>query len=101
MDEEEEECPAQFTCNNSSMEGEAVSWSVSVPRETGLSYWPSGTRDDGTNADLQAELIDADKTEEEVRRRTTCKVHSRHSVAVRGYTRFGGDPTLIPVAVYD
>ena len=101
MDEEEDECLAQFTCNNSLMEGEAVSWSVSVPRETGLSYWPGGARDDGTNADLQAELIDAGKTEEEARRRTTCKVHSRHSVAVRGYTRFGGDPTLIPVAVYD
>jgi len=74
---------------------------VSVPRETGFSYWPGRTADDGTSADLQAALMDAGKTEAEARRRTTCPVYSTNPIAVRGYTRFGGDPTLIPVAVYE
>ena len=52
------------------------------------------------NANLQAALTDAGKTEEEARRRTTCEVFSDDEIAVRGYTLFSGQPTLIPVAVY-
>ena len=51
------------------------------------------------NANLQAALTDAGKTEEEARRQTTCEVFSPDPLAVRGYTRFGND-TLIPVAIY-
>lgn len=69
--------------------------------KTIFSYWPNKTADDGSSADLQATLMDTGKTEEEARRRTTCKVSSVGNLAVRGYRRFGGDPTLIPVAVYD
>ena len=92
-------CTIFFRCNG--MEGEPVTWDVAVPRETGFSYWPGRTADDGTSADLQAALMDAGKTEAEARRRTTCTVYSTHPIAVRGYTRFGGDPALIPVAVYE
>lgn len=92
-------CTIFFRCNG--MEGEPVTWDVAVPRETGFSYWPGRTADDGSSADLQAALMDAGKTEAEARRRTTCTVYSTHPIAVRGYTRFGGDPALIPVAVYE
>lgn len=92
-------CTIFFRCNG--MEGEPVTWDVAVPRETGFSYWPGRTADDGTSADLQAALMDAGKTEAEARRRTTCVVYSTNPIAVRGYTRFGGDPALIPVAVYE
>ena len=91
-------CTIFFRCNG--MEGEPVTWDVAVPRETGFSYWPGKTTDDGMSADLQAALMDAGKTEEEARRRTTCTVYSTNPIAVRGYTRFGGDPALIPVTVY-
>ena len=91
-------CTISFRCNG--MEGEPVTWDVAVPRETGFSYWPGRTVDDGSSGDLQAALMDAGKTEAEARRRTTCTVYSTHPIAVRGYTRFGGDPALIPVTVY-
>lgn len=55
---------------------------------------------DRMEADLQATLMEAGKTEEEARRRTTCEVFSPDPVAVRGYTLFGGQPTLIPVTIY-
>ena len=93
-------CTINFRCNGM-REGELVTWDVTVPRETGFSYYPSKTADDGSSADLQAALMDAGKTEAEVRRRTTCEVWSPTDVAVRGYTRFGGDQALIPVAVYE
>lgn len=54
----------------------------------------------GMSANLQAALMEAGKTEEEARRRTTCEVFSSDPIAVRGYTLFGGQPTLVPVAVY-
>ena len=92
-------CTIFFRCNG--FEGEPVTWDVAVPRETGFSYWPGRTADDGSYGDLQAAFMDAGKTEEEARRRTTCTVYSTNPIAVRGYTRFGGDPTLIPVAVYE
>lgn len=54
----------------------------------------------GTSANLEAMLVQQGKTETEARGRTTCEVFSNDDVAVRGYTLFGGQPTLIPVAVY-
>ena len=87
-----------FECNG--MEGEPVTWTVDVEPKTIFSYWPNKTADDGSSADLQAALMDAGKTEQEARRRTTCEVFSDGDLAVRGYTLFGGQPTLIPVAIY-
>ena len=97
--EAEQTCRATFTCNG--MDGEPVTWTVDMEPKTIFSYWQNKTADDGTPADLQAALMDAGKTEAEARRRTTCEVSSVGNLAVRGYTRFGGDPTLIPVVVYD
>ena len=90
-------CTVRFECNG--MSGEPVTWNVPVPPKTIFSYWPSKTVD-GMSANLQAALMEAGKTEEEARRRTTCEVFSSDPIAVRGYTLFGGQPTLVPVAVY-
>ena len=81
------------------MSGEPVTWNVTVSPKIIFSYWPNKTVD-GRNANLQAALMEAGKTEEEARRRTTCEVFSDDEIAVRGYTLFSGQPTLIPVAVY-
>ena len=91
-------CAVTFECNGTA--GEPVTWTVSIAPQTIFAYWPSKTADDGTDADLQAALMEAGKTAAEARRRTTCEVFGPDSVTVRGYTRFGGDPTLIPAAVY-
>ena len=80
------------------MSGEPVTWNVTVSPKIIFSYWPNKMVD-GRNADLQAALMEAGKTEEEARRRTTCEVFSDEEIAIRGYTLFGGQPTLIPVAV--
>ena len=90
-------CTVRFECNG--MSGEPASWTVNVAPKTIFSYWPTKTVD-GTNANLQAALMAAGKTEDEARRRTTCEVFSPDPLAVRGYTLFGGQPTLVPVAVY-
>ncbi len=90
-------CTVRFECNG--MSGEPASWTVDVPPKTIFSYWPNKTVD-GMEADLQAALMEAGKTEEEARRRTTCEVFSPDPVAVRGYTLFGEQPTLIPVTIY-
>ena len=82
------------------MEGEPVTWTVDVEPKTIFSYWQNKIADDGMSADLEAMLIRQGKTETEARRRTTCEVFSNDDVAVRGYTLFGRQPTLIPVAVY-
>lgn len=82
------------------MEGDPVTWTVDVEPKTIFSYWPNKTTDGGTPANLEAMLVQQGKTETEARRRTTCEVFSDDDVAVRGYTLFGGQPTLIPVAVY-
>ena len=91
-------CRVTFECNG--MQGEPVAWTVDVASKTIFSYWPDKTAPDGTSANLEAVLIDAGKTREEARRRTTCEVFSLDPIAVRGYTRFGSD-VLVPVAVYD
>ena len=91
-------CTIRFECNG--MEGEPVSWNVTVPPKTIFSYWPNKTVN-GMSANLQAALMEAGKMEEEARRRTTCEVFSDDEVAVRGYSLFGGQPTLVPVAVYE
>ena len=82
------------------MSGEPATWNVTVPPKTIFSYWPAKTASDGTSANLQAALMEADKPEDEARRRTTCEVFSDDEIAVRGYTLFSGQPTLVPVAVY-
>ena len=90
-------CTVRFECNG--MSGEPASWTVNVAPKTIFSYWPTKMAN-GTSANLQAALMEAGKTEEEARRRTTCEVFSPDPLAVRGYTLFGGQPTLVPVAVY-
>ena len=89
-------CAVTFECNGQS--GEPVTWPVEVMPKTIFSYWPNKTATDGTAADLHAALIAAGKTAEEARRRTTCEVFSPDPLTVRGYTLFGGQPTLVPVA---
>ena len=93
----ESPCTVRFECNGTS--GEPATWTVDVEPKTIFSYWPNKTAN-GTSANLQAALMEAGKTEEEARRRTTCEVFSPDPVAVRGYTLFGGQPTLVPVAIY-
>ena len=90
-------CTVRFECNG--MSGEPASWTVDVAPKTIFSYWPNKMAN-GTSANLQAALMAAGKTEDEARRRTTCEVFSPDPLAVRGYTLFGGQPTLVPVAVY-
>ena len=90
-------CAVTFECNGQS--GEPVTWPVEIAPKTIFSYWPNKTVD-GLSADLQAALIAAGKPEDEARRRTTCEVSSADPIAVRGYTRFGGQPTLVPVTAY-
>ena len=90
-------CAVTFECNGQT--GEPVTWLVEVGPKMIFSYWPNKTVD-GLNADLQAALIAADKPEDEARRRTTCEVTSADPIAVRGYTRFNGQPTLVPVTAY-
>ena len=91
-------CQVTFACNG--MEGEPVTWTLDLEPKTAFSYWPGRTSGEGTSSNLEAALIHAGKTESEARRRTTCEVSSAERLAVRGYTRFSGDPALIPVAVY-
>ena len=89
-------CAVTFECNG--LSGEPVAWPVTVGPKTIFSYWPNKTATDGTAADLQAALVAAGKTEDEARRRTTCEVFSPDPLTVQGYTLFGGQPTLVPVA---
>ncbi len=86
-----------FECNGQS--GEQVAWPVTVAPKTIFSYWPNKT-EDGLSADLEAALVAAGKPEDEARRRTTCEVSSADPIAVRGYTRFNGQSTLVPVTAY-
>ena len=90
-------CAVTFECNGQS--GEPVTWPVEVRPKTIFSYWPNKTVA-GLSANLQAALVAAGKPEDEARRRTTCEVFSADPIAVRGYTRFGGQPTLVPVTAY-
>ena len=50
----------------------------------------------GTEANLEAALVAAGKTEVEARRRTTCEVFSPDPLEVRAFTRIAGE--LVPVA---
>ena len=90
-------CAVTFECNGFS--GEPVTWPVEVAPKTIFSYWPNKTVD-GMSANLQAALTAAGKPPEEARRRTTCEVSSADPIAVRGYTRFNGQPTVVPVPAY-
>ena len=91
-------CAVTFECNGQS--AEPVTWPVEVAPKTIFIYWPNKTATDGTAANLQAALMAAGKTVEEARRRTTCEVSSADPIAVRGYTRFNGQPTVVPITVY-
>ena len=86
-----------FECNGFS--GEPVTWPVEVAPKTIFTYWPNKTVN-GTSANLQDALMAAGKPVEEARRRTTCEVSSADPIAVRGYTRFNGQPTVVPVTAY-
>ena len=90
-------CAVTFECNGQS--GEPVTWPVEVAPKIIFSYWPNKMVD-GMSADLQAALMAAGKPVEEARRRTTCEVSSADPIAVRGYTRFNGQPTVVPVTAY-
>ena len=90
-------CAVTFECNGQS--GEPVTWPVEVAPKTIFTYWPNKMVD-GMSANLQAALMAAGKTVEEARRRTTCEVSSPDPIAVRGYTRFNGQPPLVPVPAY-
>ena len=90
-------CAVTFECNG--LSGEPVTWPVEVGPKTIFSYWPNKTVG-GMSANLQAALIAEGKPEDEARRRTTCEVSSADPIAVRGYTRFNGQPTLVPVTAY-
>ena len=90
-------CAVTFECNGFS--GEPVTWPVEVAPKTIFSYWPNKTVD-GLSANLQDALMAAGKPVEEARRRTTCEVSSADPIAARGYTRFNGQPTLVPVTAY-
>ena len=90
-------CAVTFECNGQS--GEPVTWPVEVAPKTIFTSWPNKMVD-GMSDNLQAALMAAGKTVEEARRRTTCEVSSPDPIAVRGYTRFNGQPTLVPVTAY-
>ena len=90
-------CAVTFECNGQS--GDPVTWPVEVAPKTIFAYWPNKTVG-GLSADLQTALIVAGKMGDEAGRRMTCEVSSADPIAVRGYTRFGGQPTLVPVTAY-
>ena len=72
------------------MAGTPVTWTVNIEPKTVLSY------KSGTEANLEAALVAAGKTEAEARRRTTCEVFSPDQLEARAYTRISGE--LVPVA---
>ena len=72
------------------MAGTPVTWTVNIEPKTVLSY------KSGTEANLEAALVAAGKTDAEARRRTTCEVFSPDPLEARAYTRIAGE--LVPVA---
>ena len=82
--------PCAVTLECGQMEGAPVTWTVDVEPKTVFSY------KSGAEADLEAALVAAGKTEAEARRRTTCEVFSPDPLEARAYTRIAGE--LIPVA---
>lgn len=82
--------PCTVTLECGQMEGAPVTWTVDVEPKTVFSY------KSGAEANLEAALVAARKTEAEARRRTTCEVFSPDPLEARAYTRIAGE--LVPVA---
>ena len=82
--------PCAVTLECGQMAGTPVTWTVDVEPKTVFSY------KSGTEANLEAALVAAGKTEAEARRRTTCEVFSPDPLEVRAFTRIAGEP--VPVA---
>ena len=82
--------PCAVTLECGQMAGTPVTWTVDVEPKTVFSY------KSGTEANLEAALVAAGKTEAEARRRTTCEVFSPDPLEARAFTRIAGE--LVPVA---
>ena len=82
--------PCAVTLECGQIEGTPVTWTVDVEPKSVFSY------KSGTEANLEAALVAAGKTEAEARRRATCEVFSPNPVEVRAFTRIAGE--LVPVA---
>ena len=82
--------PCAVTLECGQMAGTPVTWTVGVEPKMVLSY------KSGTEANLEAALVAAGKTEAEARRRTTCEVFSPDPLEARAFTRIAGE--LVPVA---
>ena len=81
--------PCAVTLECGQMAGTPVTWTVDVEPKTVFSYKSS------TEADLEAALVAAGKTEAEARRRTTCEVFSPDPLEVRAFTRIAGEPVSV------
>lgn len=82
--------PCAVTLECGQIEGTPVTWTVDVEPKLVFSY------KSGTEANLEAALVAAGKTEAEARRRTTCEVFSPDPLEVRAFTRIAGE--LVSVA---
>ena len=82
--------PCAVTLECGQIAGTPVTWTVDIEPKSVFSY------KSGTEANLEAALVAAGKTEVEARRRTTCEVFSPDPLEVRGFTRIAGE--LVPVA---
>ncbi len=82
--------PCAVTLECGQMAGTPVTWTVDVEPKSVFSY------KSGTEANLEAALVAAGKTDAEARRRTTCEVFSPDPLEARAYTRIAGE--LVPVA---
>ena len=80
-------CAVTLECGQ--MAGTPVTWTVNVEPKTVFSY------KSGTEADLEAALVAAGKTEAEARRRTTCEAFSPDPLEVRAFTRIAGEPVSV------
>ena len=89
-------CVATLLCGQ--VDGEPVTWNVSVNPKNIFSYYPNKPAAKG--GDFEAALVATGMSAENARRRTTCEVSSPDPIRVRAYTRFTWD-TLTPVAVYE
>lgn len=89
----ESACTAVMDCGQK--DGNPVTWDVAVISKTIFAYYPGKTVADGSAVDLEAALIGAGLTVEDVRRRTTCAVRSNDLLDVRAYRWISGE--IIPV----
>ena len=82
--------PCAVTLECGQMAGTPATWTVDVEPKSVFSY------KSGTEANLEAALVAAGKTDAEARRRTTCEVFSPDPLEARAFTRIAGE--LVPVA---